>query len=169
MFPLLRVSWTKKAVEPFMAFPLKAPYSFMCALCHPIAVPSSLLSFPCPVSPEILFVRGELWLHKGKTENVCPWQIDCFQCSGKNNGREEDWHKLAGWMIIVIMKLNRQSKSDSSFWHVVDSRGKTKEQSAEPAICYSVVPNNYPQLECWQNRESPAAASGRGRSCLIKP
>lgn len=68
----------------------------MCPLYHPIAISSSLFSFPRPVSPEILFARGESLAAraKGKTENLCPWEMDCFQCSGKNNGREEDWHKL---------------------------------------------------------------------------
>lgn len=67
------------------------------------------------------------------------------------------------------MKFNRQSKSDSYFWHIVDSWGKAiEEQSADPAICYFVylitTHSWYPD----RTGRSPAAASGRGRS-LIKP
>lgn len=158
----------KKAVEPFMAFLLKAPYSFMCPLCHSIAIFSSLFSFPHPASPGILLPMVNSGCAKGKTENICPWQIYCFQCSGKNNGREEDWHKLASWMII-IMKFNRQSKSDSYFWHVVDSWGKAnEEQSADPAVCYVVMPNYCPQLIFWQNKEESCCNFWQ-RQKLIKP
>lgn len=117
-------------------------------LCVPFAIllSFSLPCFPFPALQAQIFCLPTVnsGSAKGKTEKLCPWQIDCFQCSGKNNVREEDWHKLGSWMII-IMKFKRQSKTDSYFWHVVDSWGKAnEEQSADPAICYFVLPNYCP-------------------------
>lgn len=143
----------KEDVELFIAFLLKAPHSFMCPLCHPIVIFIPYFLSPALQTQRFCLPMVNSGCAKGKTENACSWQIVFFQCSGKNNGREEDWHKLASWLII-IMKFNRQSKSDSYFWHVVDSWGKAnEEQSADPEICYFVMPNYCPQLIFWQNKE----------------
>lgn len=75
---------------------LRVPNLFMC----PLPCPLPCFSSPSLGSKEIFSLEHQKCSlprvtsghTKGKTENLCHYYMECFQCSEK---KEENWHKLA--------------------------------------------------------------------------